>query len=134
MIGTGLGAFNSSVISLNATDDNGIKSISVNGHVVASAAKTEYTTKFYLSEYLDENGYTDTENHCNEWNYVRGWTEDFVYSIKSIIGIKGATFTLYNSYIKGNTAATTGGGMYIREGASAEIYKTDLIEYQKKNG
>ena len=50
------------------------------------------TTK--VRKWLDENGYFKTENHCNEWNYVRGWTEDFVYSIKSIIGAKGAAFTM----------------------------------------
>ncbi len=57
LIGTGLGAFNSSVISLNATDDNGIKSISVNGHVVASAAKTEYKTKFSMVYDVFADGY-----------------------------------------------------------------------------
>jgi hypothetical protein len=29
----------------------------------------------------------------NEWNYVRCWTKEFVYSIKQIIGVKGAAFT-----------------------------------------
>ena len=43
--------------------------------------------------WLLENGFTGTENHCNEWNYVKGWTgDDFIYSIKSIHGIKGAAF------------------------------------------
>ncbi len=41
---------------------------------------------------LDAAGYTDTESHCNEWNYVRGWTDDWIYSIRSMIGIKGAAF------------------------------------------
>lgn len=47
-----------------------------------------------VKQALLENGYTKTENHLNEWNYVRGWAEEFVYSIKSIIGIKGATFIM----------------------------------------
>ena len=38
-------------------------------------------------------GYGDAESILNEWNYVRGWSEDFVYSIEQIIGIKGAAFT-----------------------------------------
>jgi len=42
---------------------------------------------------LDKYGYTATENICNEWNYVRGWDVDFVYSIETIISLKGAAFT-----------------------------------------
>ena len=38
-------------------------------------------------------GYGDAESILNEWNYVRGWGDEFVYSIKSIIGMKGAAFT-----------------------------------------
>jgi hypothetical protein len=44
-------------------------------------------------EMLDRHGYAGTESILNEWNYVRGWTEDFVYSLKAIHGIKGAAFT-----------------------------------------
>lgn len=42
---------------------------------------------------LDRHGYTETESILNEWNYVRGWSDEFIYSIKTIIGIKGAAFT-----------------------------------------
>ena len=41
---------------------------------------------------LDKYGYGNAESICNEWNYVKGWSEDFVYSIKQIVGIKGAAF------------------------------------------
>lgn len=42
---------------------------------------------------LDEYGFTETESILNEWNYVRGWSnEDWVYSIETEIGIKGAAF------------------------------------------
>ena len=43
---------------------------------------------------LVENGYADTESILNEWNYVKGWEEEFVYSLKSVHGIKGAAFTM----------------------------------------
>ena len=43
---------------------------------------------------LDKCGYEDVETNLDEWNYVRGWDEDFVYSIKQIIGIKGAAFNM----------------------------------------
>jgi len=42
---------------------------------------------------LDEFGYNNTESILNEWNYVRNWTSAFVYSIETIIGIKGAAFS-----------------------------------------
>ena len=42
---------------------------------------------------LDDFGYTRAESILNEWNYVRGWSGDFTYSIKAIIGMKGAAFT-----------------------------------------
>lgn len=43
---------------------------------------------------LDETGYTQTESICNEWNYVKGWAEEYVYSIEMIGGHKGAAFLL----------------------------------------
>ncbi|MBO5439815.1 MAG: hypothetical protein J6A53_04080 [Clostridia bacterium] len=42
---------------------------------------------------LDRCGYENAETNLNEWNYVRGWSDEFVYSIKQIIGMKGAAFT-----------------------------------------
>ena len=45
-----------------------------------------------VRETLDRYGYTETESILNEWNYVRGWSEDFIYSIQSIISEKGAAF------------------------------------------
>lgn len=43
---------------------------------------------------LDENGYTDAESILNEWNYIRGWEDDFIYSLEMIHGMKGAAFTM----------------------------------------
>lgn len=42
---------------------------------------------------MDKHGYTEAESILNEYNYVRGWTDDWVYSIEQMIGIKGAVFT-----------------------------------------
>lgn len=39
-------------------------------------------------------GYENAESVINEWNYVKGWTNEYTYSISTIHGIKGATFTL----------------------------------------
>lgn len=43
---------------------------------------------------MDACGYTDAESILNEWNYVKGWEQDFVYSIEAIHGMKGAAFTM----------------------------------------
>ena len=42
---------------------------------------------------MEKYGYGSAESILNEWNYVRCWTKEFVYSIKQIISIKGAAFT-----------------------------------------
>ena len=42
---------------------------------------------------LDSYGFTDTELHLNEWNYVKGWVgEDWKYSLKMEKGLKGSSF------------------------------------------
>ena len=41
-----------------------------------------------------DNGYEKAESICNEWNYVKGWTADYLYSIETIGSIKGAAFVL----------------------------------------
>ena len=42
---------------------------------------------------LDENGLTECESILNEWNYVRNWNSEWIYSIEQMIGMKGAAFT-----------------------------------------
>lgn len=46
-----------------------------------------------LHAMMEDAGYGDAESICNEWNYVKGWSDEFVYSIQQIIGMKGAAFT-----------------------------------------
>ncbi len=44
---------------------------------------------------LDDNGFTKTENHLNEYNYVKGWSDKWIYSLKCESGRfseKGAAF------------------------------------------
>lgn len=40
----------------------------------------------------DKHGYTSAETNLNEWNYIRNWTDEFVYSLKVISNVKGAAF------------------------------------------
>ena len=43
---------------------------------------------------MEKYGYGDAENHLNEWNYVKGWTDEFQYTINAIHSIKGGIFLL----------------------------------------
>jgi len=45
-----------------------------------------------IRKMLDEIGFNTAETILNEWNYVRGWLDEFVYSIEQIISMKGAAF------------------------------------------
>lgn len=41
----------------------------------------------------DEGGYPEAESILDEWNYIKGWSDDYPYSMEVIHGIKGAAFT-----------------------------------------
>ena len=44
---------------------------------------------------LDKHGYNNTESILNEWNYVRNWSDDWIYSLQVEMGemnYKGAAF------------------------------------------
>lgn len=47
-----------------------------------------------IKKMLVDTGYGSVESILNEWNYVRGWSEDFLYSIMTIHGVKGAAFVM----------------------------------------
>ncbi len=61
-----------------------------------------YTTEPHriarMSEQVDallaKYGYSHAESILNEWNYVRGWEQDYVYSLETIHGMKGAAFVM----------------------------------------
>ena len=47
-----------------------------------------------MKNLLVKYGYENAESILNEWNYVKGWTDEYVYTLKAIHGIKGASFTM----------------------------------------
>lgn len=47
-----------------------------------------------IRKLLEKYGYGDVQTILNEWNYVKGWTDDYKYSLLAIHGIKGAAFTM----------------------------------------
>lgn len=63
-------------------------------HIYCTEPKhmVEKANKF--DKILKDCGYESAESILNEWNYVKGWTEDYIYSIETINGMKGAAFTM----------------------------------------
>ena len=51
---------------------------------------SEKGTRIY--EIAKRYGYSNFESILNEWNYVQGWGDEFLYSIEQMISIKGAAF------------------------------------------
>ena len=49
-----------------------------------------------IRKLMDKYGFKDSESILNEWNYVKGWTDDWVYSLRAECGdlnLKSAAFT-----------------------------------------
>ena len=86
-----------------------------------------------VKKHLLDNGYEKAESILNEWNYVRGWTEDFQYSINTIHGIKGAAFMLA-MIISGQKSPCVDMMMYYdtRPGVFCGVF--DLYDYHKLKG
>ncbi len=59
-----------------------------------------YTTERIFNEvrevraYLDSHGQPQAESILDEWNYVKGWTDAWGYSLEQESGMKGAAFAL----------------------------------------
>lgn len=43
---------------------------------------------------LKKYNYNNAESILNEWNYIKGWTNEYVYSLEVIHGLKGAAFVM----------------------------------------
>ncbi|MCQ2433581.1 MAG: hypothetical protein MJ175_13340, partial [Clostridia bacterium] len=43
---------------------------------------------------MDKNGYEKAESILNEWNYVKGWTDEYVYSIECMHSVKNGAFIM----------------------------------------
>ena len=61
-------------------------------HIYCTEPKDMILKSERIKVLLDKYGYSDAESILNEWNYVRGWTDEYVYSLKTIHRIKGASF------------------------------------------
>ena len=63
-------------------------------HIYCTEPKAVTDKAERIKEMLNENGYRNTESILNEWNYIKNWEDKFIYSINTIIGMKGAAFTM----------------------------------------
>ena len=63
-------------------------------HIYCTEPKKMLNLADKVNELLVKYGYGDVESLLNEWNYVKGWTDEFVYTIESIHGLKGAAFVM----------------------------------------
>ncbi len=63
-------------------------------HIYATEPAAVAKRALRIRAILDKNGYEETESILNEWNYVRGWTDQFIYSLEAMHGIKGAAFMM----------------------------------------
>lgn len=61
-------------------------------HIYAKLPQAIKLKSIAIREMLDSFGYFETESILNEWNYLRDWESEFIYSVKSIISMKGAAF------------------------------------------
>lgn len=81
---------------------------------------------------MDRYGYGKSESILNEWNYVRGWEEDFLYSIETVGGIKGAAFMM--ACMSEAQKAPVDMLMYYDTRPSAFNGVFDFYTYRKKKG
>ena len=63
-------------------------------HIYTNNAKKVGTRAEKVKALLDKYGYGAAESHLNEWNYIKDWTDQFVYSVETITGAKGAAFVM----------------------------------------
>ena len=63
-------------------------------HIYCTEPKAMTEKAERIKVLLNKYGLKNTESILNEWNYVKGWEEEYVYSLKTIHGIKGASFVM----------------------------------------
>ena len=64
-------------------------------HIYARNPASVANTARTFRQLMDKYGFQDRESILNEWNYVKGWTDDFVYTFRVEAGdlnLKGAAF------------------------------------------
>lgn len=63
-------------------------------HIYAATPEAVLKKAKDIRAIMDRNGYTQAESILNEWNYLRGWTDEYVHTLEMIHGIKGAAYVM----------------------------------------
>ena len=77
---------------LTYLDERNIKIDFFSWHLYSHLPKIIIDHGLKVKELLLRHGLTEAESILDEYNYVKGWTDEFVYSLRQIPTIKGATF------------------------------------------
>ena len=102
-------------------------------HLYAKEPSEIFNRAKEVQALLDKYGYSDAEHNINEWNYNRGWVEDFQYSINMIHGIKGAAFVMA-TISEGQRTECVDMMMYYDTRPSIWCGMFDLYSYEKLKG
>lgn len=62
-------------------------------HIYSNSVEPFVRDAQIIRQKLDDIGYTETEIHINEWNYLENFTSRFIATIEHIISMRGAAFS-----------------------------------------
>ena len=79
---------------LRRTKENNIPLDFFSWHIYSDEPKKITKRAEEIHNLLEKYGFGHIESILNEWTYVKGWEEEFVYSIETIISMKGAAFIM----------------------------------------
>ncbi len=79
---------------LKRSKENNIPLDFFSWHIYSNEPKNVTEKAEEIKALLNKYGFGKIESILNEWNYVKGWGEEFVYTVESITGIKGAAFMM----------------------------------------
>ena len=111
-----------------ALKENGIKPDFFSWHVYGATVEKIQTRIRLVRELLDRHGFCETESILNEWNYVKGWTEDeWIYSLAVEKEIKGAAYIAAVMCMSQNEALDNLMFYDARPGGMNSLFCTDRI-------
>lgn len=64
----------------------------VSWHIYTMQPENAIEKASRIRKIMEKNGYGDAESILDEWNYIKGWSDEYLYSVDAINGQKGAAF------------------------------------------
>lgn len=78
---------------LSEMENRGVPLDFFSWHIYCTEPKAMVEKSERIKAMLLKHGYGEAESILNEWNYIKGWTDEYKYSLQAIHGMKGAAFT-----------------------------------------